>query len=125
MLSNEQPEESNELDSDDISSLIQYKRGNNMHNPAAKEFERAIKRVDLMEYWWSRRKLEQDIYKLSLILHAAAPTQTSVERAFSTLSFIMNSLRCKITDDHLEQVLLIRLNKDLYIKACDIIKNQS
>lgn len=93
-------------------------------------FSDAIERLNLMpreknktvspiDYWLARKQQEPIIYALSSIINASAPTQTSVERAFSGLNFILNPLRTTMRDDHLEQVLLIRLNKDLFEAACN------
>lgn len=57
-----------------------------------------------------------EIYILANILFAIPPSQATVERAFSQLSFVYSSRRCLLANDLLEKILLIKLNKDLVYK---------
>lgn len=79
------------------------------------------RKINFFEYWYARRNQEPLLYELVEIIVAAAPTQTSVERAFSALSFILNPLRSQISDHHLEAVLIIRLNPSLFKSATDAL----
>lgn len=63
---------------------------------------------------WSRfQTYEPHLYKLACVVNAAAPTQISVESGFSSLSFILNPYRTQLNDEHVNNILLIRLNKSL------------
>lgn len=79
------------------------------------------KHINFFEYWCARRSQEPVLFELVKIVVAAAPTQTSVERSFSALSFILNPLRTRITDHHLEAVLIIKLNPSLFNLATDAL----
>lgn len=43
-------------------------------------------------------------------------TEVSVERSFSAMALILGPLRTRISDDNLENSLLIRLNKELFVQ---------
>lgn len=67
----------------------------------------------VMLYWKSQKTTKPELYKLSNVIFAISPTQASVERAFSALALILTHLRTRISDNLLEKILLIRLNKQI------------
>lgn len=67
---------------------------------------------------WATMKTKEPIirvYQLVCAINSAAPTETSVERSFSGLSYILQSRRKKLSDMTLECILLIRLNKKIFL----------
>ncbi|CAK9296366.1 unnamed protein product [Gordionus sp. m RMFG-2023] len=52
-----------------------------------------------------------ELYILSKILFAVPATQVSVERSFSHLKFILSPHRSRMSEQLLEDIMLIRLNK--------------
>lgn len=70
-----------------------------------------------MAYWQSKQMEDRELYQLAITVHSIPPTQTTVERAFSALSIILNCRRTKLNDESLQSILLLRLNPDLY-KEC-------
>lgn len=66
------------------------------------------------EYWAGRKKMFPEIYKIHLVVNAAAPTQTSVERAFSGLSYVLSSHRTRLSPRMLSNLLILRLNADMW-----------
>lgn len=66
---------------------------------------------NILGYWSSAIRFEYDaLYELSQILLSVPATQVSVERAFSALRFVLNDYRTRLSDDSLEQILLLKLN---------------
>lgn len=65
---------------------------------------------DLLEYWEEMNYTKPYLYKLALIIHGSPATQVSVERAFSTLKYILNDYRYKLNHDTLQDILLLKLN---------------
>lgn len=64
--------------------------------------------------FWERMKLQlPELYDISTAVTAIPPTQATVERAFSALGLILTSRRTKIGDTILQNILLIRFNKNL------------
>lgn len=69
----------------------------------------------ILGYWASSAvRFEYDkLYELARVLMSVPATQVSVERAFSTLRFILNDYRTSLGDDSLENILLLKLNSDM------------
>lgn len=67
-----------------------------------------------MDFWAKNKTTFKQLYELAKIVHAVPVTQVSVERAFSSLTFILHALRNRMHPDTLEQILLIRLNKEIF-----------
>lgn len=75
--------------------------------------ERIHRKHSLLEFWNERKNEDPVVYQLACIIHSIPPTQATVERAFSTLGYIYNPKRTRLSPRMLENILLIRLNKDL------------
>lgn len=67
-----------------------------------------------MDFWEENKNKYPDIYPLARVIFAAAPTQVSVERCFSALAFILNKYRFSLTDENLNNILFVRLNKQIF-----------
>lgn len=68
---------------------------------------------NVFEFWKDQKFVYPEIYLLATIINAIPPTQATTERCFSSLSFIFDEKRTQLSLILLEQILLIRLNKDL------------
>lgn len=68
-----------------------------------------------IEYWSKRKASHKESYELSMITNSVPITQVSVERAFSSLAFILNPLRNSLAPDTLENILVVRLNKEVFL----------
>lgn len=65
----------------------------------------------ILDYWSGTVRHEYNtLYELSQVLLSVPATQVSVERAFSSLRFILTDYRQRIADEALENILLMRLN---------------
>lgn len=70
--------------------------------------------MPVLQFWEEQKQLEPELYKLVLAVFSVYPTQNSVERAFSVLALTLTSLRTRLSDSTLQNILLIRLNHSLY-----------
>lgn len=68
--------------------------------------------TSIFDFWKKNSSIEPELYKLSCVLFAIPPTQTSVERAFSSLALVLTPHRTLLSDDTLENILLIRTNRN-------------
>lgn len=69
-------------------------------------------KTPLMEYW-EANKSRNVLYKLSQVIYSVPPTQTTVERAFSAFALVLTALRNRLSDENLQNILLLRLNKNI------------
>lgn len=67
-------------------------------------------RTNVLKYWYDKRFEHPLLYKLSTIVHGVPASQVSVERAFSTLKFILNDYRTRLQPWLLQDIMLVRLN---------------
>ena len=63
-----------------------------------------------LQYWEQRKHTSPYLYVLSSVVLALPVTQVSCERAFSGLKFILSDLRSQLSNDVLEDILIIRAN---------------
>lgn len=69
---------------------------------------------NVFSYWAKAKGKNDELYRLSTITNSVPATQVTVERAFSSLAFILTALRNSLAADTLENILLIRLNRDVF-----------
>lgn len=69
---------------------------------------------NIFQYWTEMKSKHAELYELSTITNSVPVTQVTVERAFSSLAFIFTALRNSLSAETLENLLLIRLNKDIF-----------
>ena len=76
------------------------------------------KRIDqkcsILNYWNDNRCLNPQLFELAEALMAVPSTQVSVERTFSQLKFVLSDQRCSMTSNILEDIMLIRCNKQFH-----------
>lgn len=71
-------------------------------------------KTDILEYWESLKDDNEELYKLATVIFSIPPTEVQIERDFSELNFVFNALRCALTKERLEDIMIINLNKDLF-----------
>lgn len=65
--------------------------------------------------WWEQNKMTHpEIYKLSTVVYAAAPTEVQIEKDFSKLNFIFTDRRYKLMQQRLEDIMMIHLNAEMF-----------
>lgn len=69
--------------------------------------------TNIMEYWYNIKAEEPELFQLITLLFSVPATQVSVERCFSSLTYIFNNYRARLNPDILTDVLILRLNYDL------------
>lgn len=83
-----------------------------------------LKCSESVHKFWECKKIEfgNEIFEIASVLLAVPPTQAEVERCFSALKFIYTDYRYNLKEDLLENLLLVRLNPDLYysVKSNDL-----
>lgn len=108
-----------------ICQLIEQRKQNNpfyKYTMDESEFIRSILALPLennihvspFEYWADKSNVFPEIFAIHCIVNSASPTQTSVERSFSGLSYILSSRRTNLQDDLLNEILLLRLNPSVW-----------
>ncbi|XP_065318758.1 uncharacterized protein LOC135926756 [Gordionus sp. m RMFG-2023] len=75
------------------------------------DYKRLDKKENILHFWESAKLEHPELYILSKILFAVPATQVSVERSFSHLKFILSPHRSRMSEQLLEDIMLIRLNK--------------
>ncbi|XP_065318845.1 uncharacterized protein LOC135926842 [Gordionus sp. m RMFG-2023] len=75
------------------------------------DYIRLDKKENILHFWESAKLEHPELYILSKILFAVPATQVSVERSFSHLKFILSPHRSRMSEQLLEDIMLIRLNK--------------
>lgn len=73
----------------------------------------------VFEYWQRQMHIQPDLYKLATIVHSVPPTQCTVERSFSAMALLLSPLRTNLLDLILENMLIVRLNRDDFAYACE------
>lgn len=99
------------LQSNDIMTKLQT------FDKVSNEQPRLPRSNNIHEYWEKKKRTDPELFLLASIIYGAASTQTSVERAFSALAFILNRYRCNLSDENLEDILFIRLHKTLFYEV--------
>lgn len=72
---------------------------------------------DPWNHWKARKSTHPELYELAMVILAAPSTQVSVERAFSALALVLSDLRTGLSDDTLQNILMIKLNGDVFEKV--------
>lgn len=79
--------------------------------------ERKAHSYNVWEHWIARKHTHPELYEVATVVLAAPSSQASVERAFSALALVLTDLRTALNDSTLANILIIKLNKDLYQKV--------
>lgn len=74
---------------------------------------RAHHSIDLFDDWETLKDEYPKLYQLSTIIFGIPPTQVTVERSFSAMALIFNPKRGQLRQKLLEDILTIKLNKEL------------
>lgn len=68
----------------------------------------------VMKFWQEHGQKYELLQRLAEIIHAVPSNQCCTERAFSSLSYVRNKYRTTMKPKNLSNVLMIRLNKDVF-----------
>lgn len=67
----------------------------------------------IIQHWFEQTKNDQDLWNVISVVLAAPATQVSVERAFSALAIILSKLRSRLSEETLQNILIVKLNIEL------------
>lgn len=70
--------------------------------------------ISILDFWEKKKNEWPELYRLASIVHAVPATQSSVERTFSTLTFVFGKLRSNLASEILEDIMVIKLNSDIF-----------
>lgn len=68
----------------------------------------------IVHFWDSKKKAYPLLYEVAMVIFAIAPTQVTIERLFSVFAHIFNDHRTSLSQQLLEDILIICLNTDLF-----------
>ena len=71
---------------------------------------------DPWKHWISRKHTHPMLSEIALCLLAVPSNQVTVERAFSAFGLIFTDMRTKLSEDVLENLLILKLNRDVLEK---------
>lgn len=76
--------------------------------------------VNVLEFWENSKQDNPELYKLASVIHAIPPTEVQIERDFSKLNFVFGNRRCKLTEERLEDIMILNINPELFF----LVKNE-
>lgn len=77
------------------------------------KFERINHKQSVLQDWETLKADHPEVYTVACIINGIPPTQVTVERSFSAMAFIFNPKRAKLGHTMLENILMIKLNREL------------
>lgn len=78
-------------------------------NPDAISSEKSV-----LKYWEEAKEHNPQLYELAMVVFAVPPTEVQIERDFSKLNFIFTDRRCSLTEERLNDIMLIHLNDEIF-----------
>lgn len=81
-------------------------------------------KMSIIDFWESVEMNHPKLYEIAMVVYAIPPTEVEIERDFSILEFVFSGRRCKLSKHLIDDILLIKLNKDLFqiIKQEELLK---
>ena len=80
-------------------------------------------KFDVWEFWMDRSGTHPELSAVASVVLATPSNQVAVERAFSALALILTNSRSTLGEDTLQNLLLIKLNKDVFNKILTTMCN--
>lgn len=71
---------------------------------------------DVWTHWLARKHSHPELYEVAMAILSGPSSQVSVERAFSALALVLSDLRTGLSDESLQDILMIKLNKEVFEK---------
>lgn len=78
---------------------------------------------NLWNHWLCRKTSHPELCAVAMIVLSTPSNQVSVERSFSALGLVLSNLRTGLSEESLANILLIKLNKDLFQKTINTVYN--
>lgn len=70
--------------------------------------------TNVAEFWQNSVATRPELFKLAAVILSIPPAEVTCERAFSTLNFVFNKLRNRLSDKSLQRIMFIKLNLELF-----------
>lgn len=70
--------------------------------------------MSVLQYWEEKKLENEALYKLAMVVYSIPPTEVQIERDFSKLNFVFSDRRCRLTQERLEDIMIINLNDELF-----------
>lgn len=67
----------------------------------------------IISFWQEHKRQFLEINETADVIFGIPPSQAAVDRSFSQFGYVFNCRRCKIASALLENILIIKLNKDI------------
>lgn len=64
-------------------------------------------------FWNECREKYPELFEVAMVYLSIPLTQSTVERTFSTLAFVYNKRRSQLAQQTLENIILLKLNKEI------------
>lgn len=68
---------------------------------------------DILRYWMAEQVRNPQMFRLAMVVYSAPSTQVSVERGFSALKLILTDHRQRLSDERIQELMVLKLNPDL------------
>lgn len=68
---------------------------------------------DILRYWMAERVRNPQMFRLATVVYSAPSTQVSVERAFSALKLILTDHRQRLSDEHIQEIMMLKINPEM------------
>lgn len=99
-----------------LTSIPCYNKTRNDFIAILNDYEGKVKRLhhthSVRKFWLESKELYPELYQVAMVCLGIPPTQSSTERSFSTLSYIFNVKRSKLSKSLLENIMLTKSNKE-------------
>ncbi|XP_058811374.1 uncharacterized protein LOC131676274 [Topomyia yanbarensis] len=78
---------------------------------------------DSFQHWLNRSQTHPELYRVAMVVLAVPSNQVSVERAFSAFGLVLSNRRTGLAEDTLANILLVKLNRELFDKVMPNLYN--
>lgn len=79
--------------------------------------------TDILKHWEAKRYEEPELYELAMVVLSAPVTQVTVERCFSAVKLLLEDHRLNMSSSRLDDLMIIRCNRDLLPEAIQRYKS--
>lgn len=96
---------------------VDYNKSRNAFLNVIDKYESSVTRLhhktSVLDFWEKNKNTLPELYEVALVFLSIPPTQATVERTFSVLGFVFNNRRYSLSQEMLEEIMKIKMNKDL------------
>ncbi|XP_065090374.1 uncharacterized protein LOC135711433 [Ochlerotatus camptorhynchus] len=78
---------------------------------------------NVWNHWLRRKTTHPELHAVAMIVLSTPSNQVSVERSFSALGLVLSNLRTGLAEETLANILMIKLNKNLFQKTIQSVYN--